>query len=71
MRQMATGTLGGPVHMGSQGPSPTQLSKSQHGDKVPTFEPQETIKVWFIFFRVGCFIISCKTIHSARVESWI
>jgi len=26
------------VHMGSQVPSPTRVSKSQHGDKDPTFE---------------------------------
>ena len=26
--------------MGSQVPSPTHIKKSQHGGKVPTFEPQ-------------------------------
>ena len=29
-----------PVHMGSQVPHPTRVSKSQHGDEVPTFGPQ-------------------------------
>ena len=32
-------------HMRSQIPSPTYLSKSQHGGKVPTFEPHETTKI--------------------------
>ena len=27
-------------------PSATHVSKSQHEDKVPTFEPQETIIIW-------------------------
>ena len=30
--------------MGPQVPSPTHLSKSQHGGKVMSFESQETIK---------------------------
>jgi hypothetical protein len=34
--------------MGFQAPSPTYASKSQHGGIVPTFEPQETIKLWLI-----------------------
>ena len=34
-------------------PSPTHVSKSQHGGKVPTFEPQETIKIWLIIFKAG------------------
>ena len=38
---------------GSQVPSPTHVSKSQHGGKVPTFEPQETIKIWLIIIKVG------------------
>ena len=37
----------GLVHMGSQVPSPTHVSKSRHGDKVTTFEPQESIKIGF------------------------
>ena len=33
------------VRVDSHGvPSPTHVSKSQHGGKVPTFEPRETIK---------------------------
>ena len=40
--------------VGSHGvPSPTYVSKSQHGGKVPTFEFQETIKIWFIFIEVS------------------
>jgi hypothetical protein len=34
----------GPVHMGSQVPSPTHVSKSQYGENVPTFELQTSIK---------------------------
>jgi hypothetical protein len=29
-------------------PSPTHVSKSQRGGKVPTFEPQETIEIFLI-----------------------
>jgi hypothetical protein len=43
----------GLVHMGSQVPSPSHVSKSQHGGKVPTFEPQETIQIWLISIKVG------------------
>ena len=39
--------------MRSQVPSPTHISKSQHGGKVPTFEPQETIKIWIIIIKGG------------------
>jgi hypothetical protein len=38
--------------MVSQVPSPTHVNKSRHGGKVPNFEPQETIRVWFIFIKV-------------------
>ena len=33
-----------PIHMGSEVPSPTHVSRSQHGGKVPSFEPQEPLK---------------------------
>ena len=34
------------LRVGSHGvPSPTNVNKSQHGDKCPTFEPQETMKL--------------------------
>ena len=32
---------------------PTHASKSQHGDKVVTFEPQEVIKIWLFIIKVG------------------
>ena len=35
----------GQVHMWSQVPSHAHVSKPQHGDKGPTFEHQDTIKV--------------------------
>ena len=38
--------------MGSQVPS----TKSQHGGKVPTFESQETIKIWLIIMKVGSWL---------------
>ena len=37
----------------AQVPSPAHVSKSQHGGQVPTFEPQETIEMWFTFIEVG------------------
>ena len=46
-------TLCRSVHMGSRVPSPTHVSKSQHGGKVPTFEPQESIKIRYIIIEVG------------------
>jgi hypothetical protein len=42
------------VRAGSHGvPSPTHDSKSQHVVEAPTFEPQETIKIWLIIIKVG------------------
>ena len=35
-------------------PSHTHISKSQHGGKVPTSEPQETIKIQLIIIK-SCF----------------
>ena len=46
--------------MGSQVPSPTHVSKSQHGGKVPTFEPRETTKLWLIVVRIGFLIFYAK-----------
>ena len=51
--------------MGSQVPSPTHVSKSHYGGKVPTFEPQETIEVWLMIIKVG----SCSTQLSTLVPS--
>ena len=41
-------------------PSPTHVGKSQHGGKVPTFEPQETNRIWMIVFKVGVWIFYAK-----------
>ena len=49
--ELGVSTLG-PIHIGSQVPSPTHVSKFQHGGKVPTSEPQQTIKIWFIIITV-------------------
>ena len=38
----------------SQVPSPTHVIKSQHGDRVPTFEPQEIIRIWLTIIKTGC-----------------
>ena len=46
----------GLVHIGSQVQSPIYVSKSQHGGKVPTFEPQETIQTWYKIIKVGSLI---------------
>jgi hypothetical protein len=43
----------GPIDMGFQVPSPTYVNKSQHGGKVPTFEPQHTITIWFVSISFG------------------
>ena len=45
----------------SQVPSSTQVSKSQHGDKVLTFESQETI--WFISIKVGSWLFYEKNLQ--------
>jgi hypothetical protein len=37
---------------GSRLPSLTHVNEPQHGGKVPTCEPQELVKVWFIFMKV-------------------
>jgi hypothetical protein len=41
------------LRVGSHGvPSPTHISKFQHGDKIPTFEPQEILEILFIYINV-------------------
>ena len=52
----------GMVHMGSQVPSPTHVSKSQHGGKVPPFELQETIETWLIIIKIWSKLFWCKYI---------
>jgi hypothetical protein len=38
---------------GSQVSSPTHVTKSQHGGKVPTFELQEIIRIWLTIIKIG------------------
>lgn len=54
------------VHMGSQ--VPLMCSKSQHGDNVPKFEPQETIKVWLISIEVKSRLFYAKIILETVVR---
>ena len=42
-------------------PNPTHGSKSQHGGKGPTFEPQETIKKWLMIIKVKSWLFWAKT----------
>jgi hypothetical protein len=44
----------------SQVPRPTHVSKSRHGGKTPTFEPQETIQMWLIVVKVGSWLVDAK-----------
>jgi hypothetical protein len=48
----------GMVHMGSQILCPTYVVESQHGGKVPTLEPQETIKIWLIIIKAQSLLLS-------------
>ena len=50
----------GLVHMESQILSPTHVSKSQHGGKVPTCEPQVIINIWLNVIRVGSWLFYAK-----------
>jgi hypothetical protein len=54
--------------MGSQVPSPTHVSKSQHGGEDPTFEAKGTVKVWSIIIEVISLIILSKNICGICVE---
>jgi len=45
---------------GIQVPSLTHVGKSQHEGKVPTFEPQETIKIWLVIIEVGSLFFYAK-----------
>lgn len=49
----------GPVHMGSQVQSPTHVSRTQNGDKVPTFELKNPYFMVYIHLRC-ILIILCK-----------
>ena len=63
--------LSRPCYMGSKVPSPTHVSKSQHGCKVPTFEPQEPIKIWLINIKFISHLFYAKILsrHLLRVGS--
>ena len=50
----------GLVHMGSQLPSPTHVSESQYGDKVPTFEPLKIIEIRLTFNNVRSWLCHAK-----------
>ena len=55
----SSNSLVGLIRAGSYGPvpSPTHISKSPHGGQsVPTFEHDETFKVWFLSMRVGSWL---------------
>ena len=54
---------------GSQVPRPTHVSKSQHGGKVPTFEPQETITIRFVFIKVASLFYANNII--TYIERWV
>ena len=55
--------------MGSQVPSPTHVSKSQHGDEVPTYEAKGTVKVWLvIIIEVRLLIILWQNVCGTCVE---
>ena len=41
-------------------PSPTHVSKSKHGGKVPTIEPQQIIKVWFTSIKIRSWLFHAK-----------
>ena len=49
------------VYMGSQVSSPTHLSKSPHGGKVPTCEPKKSTKVQLMSIKVKSLLFYAKT----------
>jgi hypothetical protein len=49
------------IRTGSHGvPSPTHVSKSQHGGRVPTCKPQGTTKIWLNIIKVGSWSFYAK-----------
>jgi hypothetical protein len=46
------------------------LGKSQHGGNVPTFEPQETLKILLIFIKSPFWLFYAQN-SNACVESWV
>ena len=61
----------GSVHTGSQVTSTMHISKSQHGGKVPTSEPQVITKIWLNIIKKRMFIILWINILGTYVESWV
>jgi hypothetical protein len=49
------------LRAGSHGvPSPTHVSKAKHAGKVPTIEPQQTLKVWFTSIKIRSWLFYAK-----------
>ena len=46
--------------MGSQVPSPMHANKPQHEGKIPTLEPQETIKFWLVIIKIRSSLFYAK-----------
>jgi hypothetical protein len=61
----------GLVHKGSQFPSPTHISKSQHGGKAPTFEPREITRFRSMFICIRFWLFHAKQIIGTCVGSWV
>ena len=61
----------GPVHMGSKVPSPTNVSKSQLGGKVPIFEPRGIIKMWLIIIEAKSPFIYVKICANTAGSSFL
>ena len=53
--------------MGSQVPSSTHVCKSQQGGEVPTFEPRETIGIWFCIHWSRIWVIISENIFVGLV----
>ena len=46
-------------------------SPNMDSGQVPTFEPQETIKLWFMISKVGSWLLHAKPFVRTYVESWV
>ena len=51
--------------------SPTYVRKPQHEGKVPTFVPQESIKIWLIIIKFEFILYLNKNSHGTCIESWV
>ena len=52
----------------SQVPSPTHVSKSQYGSKIPTFEPQVTTKIWLNIIQVRSWLYYAQIFMGLRLS---